>query len=205
MIANDNAGPPNPILKAAIDYIPLVAFLIAFNWPDLFRPILPAMLYEGEKPGMFVATAVLMPVTLAAVVASWAVFRKVPVMLWFTAAVVGVFGGLTLFFHDPDFVKMKLTLVYCIFAAVLLGGLAAGKVFLPMVLDGALKLDDAGWRILTLRWGLMFLGIALANEIVRRTQSDAFWVWFKFPGTAVFMFLFMLSQVPLIMKHELKP
>ena len=203
MIANDNAGPrPNPLLKGIIDYVPLVAFFCAFNWPQWFRPVLPAILYEGEKPGMFVATAVLMPVTLAAVLVSWTAFRKIPAMLLFTAAIVAVFGGLTLYFHDPEFIKMKLTIIYCVFAAVLLGGLAAGRNFLPMVFNGPLKLDDAGWRILTIRTGLFFLGIAGLNEVIRRTQSDAVWVNFKLFGTVAATFLFMLSQMPLFIKHD---
>ena len=194
----------NPALKAAIDYAPLVVFLLAYLKPDLFRPLLPAFLYEGEKPGMFVGTAVLMPTALIAVAASWLAFRRVPVMLWFTALMVAVFGSLTLFLHDPEFIKMKLTIIYTIFGLLLLGGLAFGKVFLPMVLEGAMRLDAAGWRMLTRRWGWMFLSLAVLNEIIRRTQSDDFWVLFKFPGTAILIFAFMMTQVPMIMKHEVK-
>ncbi len=67
-----------------------------------------------------------------------------------------------------------------------------------------MKLDEEGWRILTLRWGLMFLALAVANEIVWRRFSEHTWVLFKFPGTMVLIFLFTFTQVPLIMRHELK-
>ena len=200
-----DAKPANPLLRAAIDYAPLAMFLAAYLWPNAFRPVLPAFLYEGDKPGIFVGTAVLMPVTLAAVAASWLLFRRVPPMLWFGALMLLLFGGLTLWLHDAAFVKIKLTIIYGVFAAVLLGGLAFGKVLLPLLFDGALKLDTEGWRILTLRWGLAFLTLALLNELVRRTQSDDVWVYFKFPGTLILTFLFILSQVPLMIKHEAKP
>lgn len=195
---------PSPLLKAAIDYFPLIVFFAAYWRPDMFRALLPAALYDGDKPGMFVATALVVPSTLLAVAASWLAFRKVPVMLWFTAAVVIALGGMTLYLHDAEFIKLKLTLVYGFFAALLLGGLAFDKVLLPMVLEGAMKLDDIGWRKLTFRWGLCFLALAALNEIVRRTQSDDVWVAFKFPGTAILIFVFLLTQMPLILKHEVK-
>lgn len=182
----------------------MVLFMLAYFRPDWFRPVLPGSLYEGEKPGLFVATAVMIPTTFASIAASWLVFRKVPAMLWVTAAIISVLGGLTFYLNDPNFIKLKLTLVYTFFGAVLLGGLAFNKVFLPMVLDGALKLDTQGWRLLTMRWGWCFLTLAALNEFVRRTQSDDVWVYFKFPGTAIFIFLFMLTQIRLIMRHEVK-
>ena len=194
----------SPLLKAAIDYVPLVLFMLAYFKPDIFRPLLPASLYEGAKPGLFVATAVMIPSTFAAMAASWLLFHRIPVMLWATAAIISVLGALTFYLNDPNFIKMKLTLVYTLFGGVLLGGLAFNKVFLPMVLDGALKLDDRGWRILTVRWGCCFLVMAALNEFIRRTQSDDVWVYFKFPGTAIVIFGFMMTQIRLIIRHEVK-
>src|SRR3546814_8552227 len=88
-----------------------------------------------------------------------------------TAAVVGVFGGLTLWLHDDTFIKMKPTVINALYAAVLLGGLALGRMPLRLLLGSALQITEAGWRQLSLRCGLMFAGLAVLNEIVWRTQS----------------------------------
>ncbi len=121
-----------------------------------------------------------------------------------TAVAVLVFGALTLYFDNPVFIKVKPTVINCIFGAALLGGLVLDKPLLPIVLDSALHLDEDGWRKLTFRWGLFFFVLAALNEIVWRTQSEVFWAGFKVFGTMPLTVLFALSQVPLIMKHELK-
>ena len=82
--------------------------------------------------------------------------------------------------------------------------MAFNKPLLPVVLDNAMSLTEEGWRILTVRWGLCFLGLAVLNEVIWRTQSTDHWVLFKFPGTMILIFVFTFSQVPLIMKHELR-
>ena len=122
-----------------------------------------------------------------------------------TAVAVIVFGALTFYFDNPMFIKMKPTVVNCIFGAALLGGLAFGKPLLPVVLDSALHLDETGWRKLTFRWGIFFFILAALNEAVWRTQSDVFWAGFKVFGTMPLTLLFALSQVPLIIRHEAKP
>ncbi len=121
-----------------------------------------------------------------------------------TAILVVIFGALTLYFQDPRFIKMKPTFLYAIFGLALLGGLYLKKPILEIVLDNAMPLTEEGWRILTLRWGVFFLGLAILNEIIWRTQSNNVWVAFKFPGVVIIIFLFTIAQVPLMMKHELK-
>ena len=141
---------------------------------------------------------------LVALAISFAQTRKLPLMPLATAILVVVFGGLTFYFQNPDFIKMKPTILYALFGGGLLGGLAIGRPLLPVMLDSTMSLDEAGWRILTWRWGLMFLVLAVANEFVWRSFSEHTWVLFKFPGTMILIFLFTFSQVPLIMRHELK-
>lgn len=173
-----------PWLKPLADYAPLAAFLAGFYTGDLMR-----------------ATLWLMIATGLATVALLAVERRVPWMPLMTAAIVGVFGGLTLWLNDETFIKLKPTIVQAIFAAVLLGGLAFGRSLLKPVFGAAWTLSDAGWRVLTWRYGLFFLGMALLNEAVWRTQSTDFWVNFKIFGILGLTLAFTFSQIPMILRE----
>ena len=175
----------DPSVKLAIELGPLACFFAA-----------------SYRYNLHVATGVLMVGVVVALVLSYALTRRLPVMPVVTAIAVLLFGALTFYFDNPIFIKMKPTVVNCIFGAALLGGLAFGKPLLPIVLDSALRLDEAGWRKLTFRWGLFFFVLAALNEFVWRTQSDVFWAGFKVFGTMPLTILFALSQVPLIMRHE---
>jgi intracellular septation protein len=95
------------------------------------------------------------------------------------------------------------TIVYLLFAGALLGGLLFGKSFIGLFLEEAISLDEAGWRILTIRWGLFFLAMAGLNEIVRLSVDTQMWGYFKVPGTPIITFLFAISQMRLIQKHAL--
>ncbi|MEQ9125781.1 MAG: inner membrane-spanning protein YciB, partial [Alphaproteobacteria bacterium] len=131
-----------------------------------------------------------------------AVERRIPWMPLITAAIVGVFGGLTLWLHDETFIKMKPTIIQAIFAALLLGGLFFGKSLLKPVLGSAWTLSDAAWKTITLRYGLFFAVMALLNEIVWRTQTTDFWVTFKVFGLLGLTLVFSLAQTPLILREQ---
>ncbi len=178
----------DPTLKLVLELGPLACFFIA-----------------SYRFGLQVATGVLMVGVLTALAVSYGLTRRLPIMPVVTAVAVVIFGALTFYFKDPIFIKMKPTVINCIFGAALLGGLAFDKPLLPIVLDSALHLDEDGWRKLTFRWGLFFFVLAALNEVVWRTQSDMFWAGFKVFGTMPLTLLFALSQVPLIIKHEAKP
>jgi intracellular septation protein len=122
-------------------------------------------------------------------------------MAMVTAVIVVVFGGLTLVLHDDTFIKMKPTIVYLLFAGLLLGGLAFNKPLLAMVFDSVFDLNEEGWRKLTLRWAIFFLALAVLNEIVWRTQSTDFWVSFKAFGVLPLTFIFAALQYPLLQKY----
>ena len=183
------AGKPklNPYLKLVLEMGPLVAFFFA-----------------NSKFGIFPATGVLMACVVAALAVSWVLTKHLPVMPVVTCVAVLFFGGLTFLFQDELFIKLKPTIVNTLFGAILLGGLAFNKPLLPVVLDSVLSLSEEGWRKLTLRWGLFFFVLAILNEIVWRTQTTDFWVSFKTFGIMPLTVLFALSQVPLIMKYEVK-
>src|SRR4051812_10519149 len=163
---------------------PLIAFFIANLWR-----------------GIFWGTAVFMGASAVAIAVSWAMRRKIAIVPLISAGFVGVFGALTLWLHDATFIKVKVTLVNALFGAILIGGLLYGQLFLKLVIGEAIRMNETGWRKLTLRWGLFFFALAIANEIVWRTQSTDVWVNFKVFGILPASLLFALAQTPLMARH----
>ena len=196
----------NPLLKFVLDLGPLLLFFLANAKPALFEPwlapIIPEAVATGERSGIFVATAVFMVAILAALVVSYVLTRRLPVMAVVSAIVVLVFGGATLFFQNETFIKLKPTIIYLLFAGTLFGGLIFRKPLLAMVFDQVFHLTDEGWRKLTVRWALFFLALAVLNEIVWRTQSTDTWVTFKVFGVMPLTFIFAALQYPLLMKYD---
>jgi intracellular septation protein len=202
----DKAQQPNPLLKLALDLGPLLLFFFANSKPALFepfiRPIIPAAVATGERAGIFVATAVFMVAILVALVVSYALTRRLPMMALVTAVVVVVFGGLTLVLQDELFIKLKPTIIYLLFAGTLFGGMLFRKPLLALVFDQMFHLTEEGWRKLTIRWALFFLALAVLNEIVWRTQSTDTWVTFKVFGVLPLTFAFAMLQYPLLVKYD---
>jgi intracellular septation protein len=200
---NDPKKPEvNPILKLVLELGPLVVFFFANARGEWLAERFPA-LHEIGGP-IFIATALFMAATAVALVASWLLLRTIPIMPLVSGAVVLVFGALTLWLQDDVFIKMKPTIVNTLFGVVLLGGLWFGKSLLGYVFDAAFKLDPEGWRKLTLRWGVFFLFLAIANEIVWRNFSTDAWVTFKVWGIMPITVLFTMTQMPLIMRHAIE-
>ena len=169
---------PHPMFKLATELGPLIVFFVA-----------------NAKFHLFVATGAFMVAIVAAMIASYVVTKHVPVMALVTGAIVLVFGTLTLVLHDETFIKMKPTIVYSLFAAVLGGGLLFGRSFIAIMFDQMFNLTPQGWRILTLRWALFFAGMAVLNEIIWRTQSTDFWVNFKVFGVTPLPWREALSEI----------
>ena len=158
----------------------------------------------NAKFGVFTATAVFIVAILVAMMVSLALTRRVTALQMFSAVMVVVMGGLTLYFHDKTFIKIKPTIYYT-FVAIILGyGLLAGKPVLKAVLGSAYPgLDEIGWTKLTRNWALFFAVMALVNELVWRNSSDSFWVGFKLWGAMPATLLFALANVPMLMRHGL--
>ncbi len=178
----------NPLLKLAFDLGPLVLFFFA-----------------NSRYGIFVATGTFMVAVLAALAASYVLTRHLPIMPVVTAVIVLVFGGLTLVLHNDLFIKIKPTILYALFGAVLLGGLFFGKSFLGIIFDSLFHLTDEGWRKLTLRWAIFFFVLAVLNEIVWRNTTTDMWVNFKVFGFLPLTFLFGALQYPLLRKYAVEP
>jgi intracellular septation protein len=196
----------NPFLKLALELGPLLLFFFANARPGLFepwiKPLIPAAVATGERAGIFVATAVFMLAIVAALVVSYALTRRLPIMALVSAVIVVVFGGLTLVLQDELFIKLKPTIIYLLFTAVLFGGLILRKPLLALVFDQVFQLTEEGWRKLTVRWALFFLVLAVLNEIVWRTQTTDTWVTFKVFGVVPLTFVFAALQYPLLMKYD---
>jgi intracellular septation protein len=205
---NEQENSLSPGLKLALDVGPLALFFVANARPKWFEPLVtpfvPATILAGDAAGLFTATLVLMLAVVAALVVSWWLTRRLPLVPLVTAGLVVVFGGLTFYLQDPRFIKMKPTILYILFGLVLSSGLALNKPLLPVLFDRAFDLTERGWRLLTLRWAGCFFALAGLNELVWRTQSNDVWVAFKFPGIFIFLLLFSLAQVPLIMRNRIE-
>jgi len=178
----------NPIVKIALDLGPLVLFFFA-----------------NSRFGIFTATATFMVAVLAALAASYVLTRRLPIMPVVTAIIVLIFGGLTFFLHNDTFIKIKPTIIYALFGAVLLGGLLFGKTLLGVVFDSLFHLTEEGWRKLTVRWALFFFVLAVLNEIVWRSTSTNIWVDFKVFGVMPLTLLFGALQYPLLQKYAAAP
>ena len=180
--------------KMLIDYAPLLPFLVTYFAAERLQP----------GTGIYWATGVLMVTTVAALAASRLLFGRFSVRLLFTAAIVLVFGGLTIWLQDPRFVMLKPTFIYLIFAGLLGFGLLTRRPLLKLLVGEMLKLTDEGWHKLTVRWIGFFLAMALLNEFVWRNFSQQTWVTFKALGILLLTSLFAVFQVGLIKRHEAK-
>lgn len=195
-----------PWLKLAIEAGPLVVFFLVNGRKGLpeFRHLwLPAGAEPMVGQALFEATGAFMVATIIALVLGWRLERKLPVMPLVSGIFVLLFGGLTLFLADETFIKLKPTLVNTLFAVILFGGLAVGKSLLKPLFGAAVQLNDHGWRILTIRWAIFFVVLAILNEIVWRNFSTDFWVSFKLFGIMPLTFLFAAAQTPLFLREQI--
>jgi intracellular septation protein len=155
--------------------------------------------------GIYAGTAAFMVATVISLAVARLRYHKVPVMPLVSGAIVLVFGGLTLYLQDETFIKLKPTIVYTMFAVLLLAGLLFRKPVLELLFGPVFTLTEEGWRKLTLRWTAFFFAMAVVNELVWRNFSTDVWVSFKAFGFLPLTFLFALAQVPLLQRHGEPP
>lgn len=173
--------------KLLIEMGPLVCFFIA-NW----------------KAGIYWGTGIFMVATVIALTASWLMTRKLAMVPLVSAIFVAIFGALTLWLHNDLFIKMKVTLINALFGAVLLGGVAFGRSYLKLIMGEAVKLSEAAWRTLSVRWGLFFVFLAVLNEVVWRSVSTDTWVNFKVFGLLPLTLVFAIANAPFMSKHMIE-
>ena len=175
------------IFKLLIDIGPLAVFFIFYTRGDLKTAILPFMI-----------------ATIIAVLFSYIIEKKIPIMPTVGAVIILIFGGLTIYFDNETFFKMKPTIINLLFAGILYGGVIFNKPLLRYLLGATLKLQDEGWDILTKRWIGFFIALAILNEIIWRTQTTDIWVNFKVFGILPITFIFTLTQFSTIKKYQTK-
>jgi len=163
----------------------------------------PLLVFFGVNAayGIFAGTAAFMVATVVSLGFAWWRYHKVPVMPLVSAVIVVIFGGLTLYLQDETFIKLKPTIVYSMFAVLLLAGLAVGKPVLAFLFGPVFNLTDEGWQKLTVRWAAFFVLMAVLNEFVWRNFSTDTWVSFKLFGFLPITLLFAMAQVPLMQRY----
>jgi intracellular septation protein len=173
-------------MKLLLELGPLVLFFVA-----------------NARFGIRVATAAFVVALLLALPLAWRQAGRMPLVPVITAVFVLVFGGLTIALDDELFIQLKPTVASVFFAGAILIGLARGKLLLKAMLGEAMRLDDEGWRILSVRWVGYFVVLAALNELVRLNLSLDQWVAFKTFGILPLTVVFTLTQLGVMQRHEL--
>ena len=178
-----------PIIKFLTDFGPIAIFFIIYlNNNDLKKAIIPFII-----------------ATLISLAVIYVLEKKIPPVPLFSGILITLFGGLTLYFDNKIFFYMKPTIINLLFASILFfGKYITKKPLLKVFFQNTINLESVGWKKLNFRWIVFFIFVAILNEIVWRTQSEAFWVNFKVWGLIPISFIFAASQVPLINKYRLK-
>ena len=175
-------------IKFATDFGPLLAFFIIY--------------YKNDKD-LVSAIPALIIATLIAVCVIYLLEKRIPILPLIGAILVCLFGGLTIFFDNPVFIYLKPTIINLIFAfALFFGKVVLNKNFLKKLFESSIKLEEAGWDKLVVRWVGFFIFLALLNEAVWRTQTEEFWINFKVWGILPITFIFTAFQLPLIQKYK---
>jgi intracellular septation protein len=175
--------------KFLIDLFPLAAFF-GTNW-----------FYKGSNQDKLLwATGILVLATLISLAITFVLTKKLSKMLLFTAAIVTLFGGLTLYFKDPIFIQRKVTIINALFGLLLFGGLYFKQNFIKSVLGQAMELPENAWYKLAIRWGCFFFAMAALNEIVLKFAPD-YWVSFKAFGLLALTIVFAIANAPFMARH----
>ena len=181
----------NPILRQVLELGPTLAFFVIY-----LRLRDQTFEFAGTAyDGFIVATVVFVPIMLVAMGILWVLTGQLSRLQIFTAFMVIFFGGLTAWFNDERFFKMKTTIVYGCFALMLGIGLLQRKSYLEWVLSGMIPMRHEGWMILTRRLCLGFAALAVANEVIWRTMSTDAWVKIETFAFPVVLFVFLWWQI----------
>lgn len=185
--AQDGKAAPNPWVRLAIDFVPLVIFFTVNSLADIYW-----------------ATGTFMAAMVVSMIASRVLLHEIPKMLWVNSAIVLVFGGLTIWLHNDLFIKIKPTILYTAFAVILFWGLLTGRPVLKAVLEAAYPaMLDEGWRLLTRNWAWFFLAMAVLNEVVWRSVSTDTWVTFKAWAVLPLSMIFAITQAPIMTRYAM--
>ena len=190
----------NPMVKMILELGPTIAFFVIY-----LRIKDDTFLFGGtEYSGFIVSAVVFVPILLVAMAILWKLTGHLSRMQVFTAFMVIFFGGLTAWFNDERFFKMKTSIVYGFISGLLGIGLLQGKSYLAYVMGEMIPMTNEGWMILTRRLFVLFLLLAAANEFVWRTMSEEAWVKIETFGFPAVLFIYLMLQSSLFQKYALE-
>lgn len=190
----------NPMLKSVLELGPIVLFFVGYlKLRDQVFTI-----GGTEYDGFIVVTAAFIPLIAFSTLLLWRLTGNISRMQIATLVLVTVFGGLSVWFNDDRFFKMKPTMIYLLFGGLLGFGLMRGKSYLKYVMEEVLPLQDEGWLLLTKRLAGFFLALAVLNEIIWRTQTTDTWVYFKTFGLSAAVFVFFMTQAGVFSRYALE-
>jgi intracellular septation protein len=190
----------NPMLKMGLEFGPIILFFIGYlKLKD------ETFLIGGQDyAGFILVTAAFVPLMMLSTAALWRLTGHLSKMQLATLVLVVLFGGLSVWFNDERFFKMKPTMIYLLFGGLLAVGLMRGQSWLKVVMEEVMPMEEEGWMILTRRICAFFLGLAVANEVIWRFLSTDTWVYFKTFGLPVAMFLFFMTQGGVLQKYGIE-
>lgn len=200
-------------MKFLFDLFPVILFFAMFKWgeghPDAAQALAQQYLSGLTSSTGSAAQAPIMLATAIAIVATFAQIgyllirgRKVDGMLWVSLAIITLFGGATIYFHNETFIKWKPTVLYWSFgAALLLSQALLGKNLIRVMMEKQIALPDNVWQRLSLSWAGFFAVMGLVNLYVAYTFSTSIWVNFKLFGFTGLMIAFVVAQSVFLSKH----
>ena len=187
-------------VKPLLEFGPIIAFFIAYTRMKDHTYSIGGIDYQG----FIVVTLFFIPLLLFSTGVLWALTKKISPMQIITAILVTVFGGLTVWFNDEQFIKMKPSIIYLLFGGILGFGLLRGQSYLRMIMQDMIPLKEEGWIVLTRRFAVFFFSLALLNEIIWRFFSTEMWVYFKTFGLTIALFAFFVLQGSLLNKYAIE-
>ena len=187
----------NPVLKQVLELGPPLLFFVGYLYVRDETYTFAGTDYDG----FIVAAAAFVPILLVSIAILWKLTGQLSRMQVFTAVMVVLFGGLTIWFNDETFFKMKTSIVYGVFAAILGIGLLQGRSYLAWVMSEFLPMMQEGWMILTRRLAAMFAALAVGNEVIWRTMSTDAWVKIETFGFPILLFVFLWTQIMALQKY----
>jgi intracellular septation protein len=185
-----NENKIKPSTKLALELGPVILFFVLY-----FRFRERTFDIAGtEYSGFILVTAIFIPLIAISTFLLYRLTGKLARMQIATLILVTVFGGLTVYFNDERFFKMKPTMIYLLFGGALGFGLLRGKSYLEFMMGEVMPLRPEGWMILTKRIMLFFFTLAVLNEVIWRSMSTDAWVTFKTFGLPIAIFAFFMTQ-----------
>ena len=190
----------NPITKLALEVGPIILFFV------LYLRLRDRTFDIGgtEYSGFIIVTAVFVPLIALSTFILYRLTGRIAKMQIATLVLVVIFGGLTIWFNDERFFKMKPTMIYVLFGGVLAFGLLRGQSYLKYMMEEVMPLEDEGWMKLTQRITAFFFGLAILNELIWRNMSTDAWVNFKTFGLTAAVFVFFMTQGGLLAKYSIE-